>query len=76
MKTAVAAKKMDIAGIISCLAMLAAMATLCIRFILAYLAAGAGYYTNLVMPKFSNACVRKRVNNRFVHHRKFALFPG
>jgi hypothetical protein len=76
MKTTVTAKMMDIAGIISRLAMLAAMATLCIRFILAYLAAGARYYTNLVMPKYSNACARKRVNNKPVHHRKFALFPG
>jgi len=76
MKTTVAAKMMGIAGIISCLAILAAMATLCIRFILAYLAAGSRYYTNLVMLKFRNACARKRVNSKTIHHRKFALFPG
>ncbi len=55
--------------------MLAAMTTLCIRFILAYMAASVWFYTIIVAPFFSCAYARKRISNRITHHRKFALFP-
>lgn len=72
----VAAKMMDIARAIFDLAMLAAMARLSTRFILGYLAPGVWYLTVYALQQFTNACARKRVNNKSIHHRKFAPFPG
>jgi len=76
MKTFDAAKIRDIAGKLSQWAMLAVMVALCIRFVRAYMAASVWYYTITVQPLFNYAYARKRVVNRIVHRRKFALFPG
>jgi hypothetical protein len=76
MKTFDAAKIRDIAGKLSQWAMLAAMVTLCISFFRAYMAAAVWFYTLTVKPLFNCTYARKRVINRIVHHRKFAVFAG
>ena len=53
-----------------------AMATLCIRFFKAYMTASVRFYMMTEMTSFSCTYARKRIVNRIVHHRKFALFPG
>jgi hypothetical protein len=55
--------------------MLATMAMLCICFIEAYIAASVWFYTIIVAPFFTCAYARKRVTNRIIHARKFAVFP-
>lgn len=74
MKMLDAAKIRDIAGKLSQWAMLAAMVTLCIRSIRAYMAAVVRLYTPSAPPVLTCTYARKRVVNRVIHHRKFAVF--
>jgi hypothetical protein len=74
MKTFDAATIRDMAEALASKTMLAAMATLCIRFIRAYMAASVWFYAIIVRPFFTCAYARKRVTNRVIHHRKFAVF--
>jgi hypothetical protein len=77
MKTFNTAKIGDIAERFSSKAMLTAMATLCICFFLAYMSAALWFYTILVITAFFTCThAHKRIVNRIIHHRKFALFPG
>ena len=77
MKTFDTVKIKDIAEGFSSKAMLAAMATLCICFFLAYMSAALWFYTILVITAFFTCThAHKRIVNRIIHHRKFALFPG
>ncbi|MCS3732377.1 hypothetical protein [Mucilaginibacter dorajii] len=55
-------------------AMLAAMAALCIRFILRYMAACLWFYIITIRPLFNHAYVRKRVTHTSTHDRKEAVF--
>lgn len=55
--------------------MLPAVAMLFARFIQAYLTACRWYCEIPQLPIFNHTLAPKRVNNRSVHHRKFALFP-
>jgi len=57
-------------------AMLTAMATLCIRFFMAYRTASVRFYTMTATIFFSCTYARKRIANSITHDRKFALFPG
>jgi hypothetical protein len=75
MKTLDAATIRDMAENYASKVMLAAMATLCISFIRAYMAPSVWFYTIIVAPFFACAYARKRITNRVTHHRKFALFP-
>lgn len=76
MKTFDTVKIKDIAEIFTSKAMLTAMATLCIGSFLAYMSA-ALWYTILVITAFVTCThAHKRIVNRIIHHRKFALFPG
>ncbi len=71
------ARNNDIAERFSSKAMLAAMATLCICFFLAHMSAALWFYTILVITAFFTITyAQKRIVNRIIHHRKFALFPG
>jgi len=76
MKTLDAERIRDIAEEFTSKAMLAAMATLCIRFFMACMTASVRFYTMTEMTSFSCIYAQKRIVNRIVHHRKFALFPG
>lgn len=77
MKTFNTAKIGDIAERFSSKAMLTALATLCIYFFLAYMSAALWFYTILVIAAFVTCThAPKRIVNRIIHHRKFALFPG
>jgi hypothetical protein len=76
MKTFGTAKIKDIAEEFISMAMLAVMATLCIRFFIAYMAASVWFYILTAKPFFTCTYARKRIVNRITHHRKFALFPG
>jgi len=77
MKTIDTAKIKDIAEIFTSKAMLAAMATLCIGFFTAYMSAALWFYTILVTTAFFTCThAHKRIVNRIIHRRKFALFPG
>jgi len=66
----------DIAEEFTSKAMLAAMATLCIRFFMAYMEASVRFYSMTAMTFFTCIYARKRIVNRITHHRKFALFTG
>jgi hypothetical protein len=76
MKMFDAAKIRDIAEELTSKTMLAVMATLCIRFFMAYMAASVRFYTIIVAPFYTCAYARKRVTNHITHERKFALFTG
>ncbi len=76
MTTFDAAKIKEIAEEFTSKAMLAAMATLCIRFFMAYMAASVRFYTMTATTFFSCTYAQKRIVNRITHHCKFALFPG
>jgi hypothetical protein len=64
----------NIVRIISEKAMLPAMAILFARFIQAYMAVCLWYCEIPNLHLFNDAYAPKRVGNRSVHHRKFALF--
>ncbi|SFS60751.1 hypothetical protein SAMN04487890_102241 [Mucilaginibacter polytrichastri] len=74
MKTLDAATIKDMAEAIAIKTMLAAMATLCIRFTRAYMATLVWFSTIIIAPLFTCAYARKRIVNRTNHERKFALF--
>jgi hypothetical protein len=74
MKTLDAATIRDMAEALASKTMLAAIATLCIRFIRAYMAASVWFYTIIVALLFTCAYARKRIVNGVIHHRKFAVF--
>jgi hypothetical protein len=76
MKTFDAERIKDIVEEFTSKAMLVAMATLCIRFFMAYMTASVRFYTMTATAFFSCRYAQKRIVNRIVHHRKFALFPG
>ncbi|MDB5024942.1 MAG: hypothetical protein JWP78_2697 [Mucilaginibacter sp.] len=65
----------NIAGLISGPAMLAVMALLSIRFIMAYAAVGILYFYVPDMHISNVAYAPKRIVNSNIHDRKFALFP-
>ncbi|RKR83521.1 hypothetical protein BDD43_3731 [Mucilaginibacter gracilis] len=75
MKTLDAATIRDMAEAIAYKTMLAAIATLCSRFILKYMAVGLCYYHN-IRPFLYRAYAQKRIANKNIHDRKFALFTG
>lgn len=54
---------------------LPAIAILFVRFTQTCLAVCRSYCKIPDLPVFNYTCAPKRVNNCFVHHRKFALFP-
>jgi len=66
----------DIAEEFTSTAMLATMATLCIRFFMAYMAASVWFYTMTGTAFITCTYARKRITNHITHDRKFALFPG
>lgn len=66
----------NIARMISEKAILPAMAMLLASFIRAYLAVSRLHCKLPRLPIFNDTYASKRVNNRSVHHRKFALFPS
>jgi hypothetical protein len=74
MKTLDVATIRDMAEAIASRAILAAMAMLCIRFIMAYMAASVWFQTISTVPLFTCIYARKRIVNRIIHHRKYALF--
>ena len=74
MKTFDAATIRDMAEDYASKTMLAVMATLCIRFIGAYMAASVRFYSIIVTPFLTCAYARKRIANRIIHHRKFTVF--
>jgi len=74
MKILNAAKIKEIAVELTSRVMLAAMARLCIRFFMTYLAPSAKFYTMTATISFSCTYARKRIVNRINHERKFALF--
>jgi hypothetical protein len=77
MKTFDTKKIKDIAKGFRSQAMLAAIATLCICFFLAYMSAVLWFNTIFVITAFFTCThAHKRIVNRIIHHRKFALFPG
>jgi len=77
MKTFETTRLRDIAEDLTSRAMLAAMATLCIRFFTAYMAASVWIYMiALTTIFFTHSNAQKRIVNRIIHQRKFALFPG
>lgn len=67
-------KLRDMAEAVASQIMLTVMATLCIRFIIAYMAATARFYALPATPILLLTYARKRVINRIAHLRKFALF--
>ena len=64
----------DMAEAIASHTVFAAMAMLCIHFITAYMAASVWFQTISIMSFFTCTYPRKRVVNRIIHDRKFALF--
>lgn len=73
METLDAATIRNMAAVTASKAMLAAMATLCILFIQSYMAVLVGFYILIIAPIPTCACARKRIVNRVIHHRKFAV---
>lgn len=76
MKTLDAAKLTDIAGRYFRRAMLAFVAMLCIRFIRRYVDGWVRYKILYMQTGFNCAYAQKRVGNKVVHDRKYAIFPG
>ena len=74
MKTLDAAKTRNMAEVLASKIMLAVMASLCIRFICAYLIASVWFQIIPVASILTFTCARKRIINRNIHDRKFALF--
>ncbi len=75
MKTSDAATIRDMAAGLHSKVMLAGMALLCMRFIMAYLAVSLVLYLIKRQPLFNLTYARKRIVNPNIHDRKFALFP-
>jgi hypothetical protein len=74
MKMLSAAELIDIAGILSLIAMLAYMAVLVLRFIRKYIKVKEQHYAVYDQPGFNCPYARKRVVNSIVHNRKHAVF--
>ena len=74
MKTLDATTIRDTVEAIASQTMFAVIATLCIRFIMAYMAASVWFQTMFIVPFLTYAYARKRVTSRIIHQRKFALF--
>jgi hypothetical protein len=74
MKTLDAAIIKYMAEAISRVTMLATMRSLCIRFIQAYISKCLWVYTTTAKQVCNPAYARKRIANRTIHDRKFALF--
>ncbi|MEO6521554.1 MAG: hypothetical protein ABIN91_07750 [Mucilaginibacter sp.] len=74
MKTLNAATIREMAEALASRAMLPAMVMLCIRFIMAYMAASVWFKTISITSFFTCTYARKRMVNRIIHHRKYALF--
>jgi hypothetical protein len=74
MKMLSAAELIDIAGILSLIAMLAYMAVLVLRFIRKYMEVNERHSAVYDQPGFNCPYARKRVVNPIVHNRKHAVF--
>lgn len=70
------AELIDVAGILSLIAMLAYMAVLFIRFVRKHVAVAEQNYAVYVQSDFNCPYARKRVAKRVVHDCKFTVFTG